>query len=201
MAIDASSVVNEQNGEVMSNQIKSVESLALQPIQHRRSVAIIVAFMLIISTILIAIGSSLGNHSESGNLEKIHDDNMIATITSGPSSSPSNSPTIQQDLIMNDFLVEALGIDDDEEAGILVAGSAQWKAKRWLVQDDPIALDPSNDKVPGWRILQRYAIATLQFSLIDDSEFGLDWMNMDECESVHINCDDDGYVRTLEIGK
>jgi len=183
------------------NKVKSLQSLAFKPTKYRRPVVIIVALvMLVISTVLITVGVSQGNRNAGGNQEMYQDEDTIATITSRPSSSPSDSPTIQQDLVMNNFLVGALGFDD-RMSGILVAGSAQWKAKRWLVQDDPIGLDPSDDSVPEWRILQRYAIVTLQFSLIGNNEFNLDWMSMDECESVHINCDDDGFVRALEIGK
>jgi hypothetical protein len=32
-------------------------------------------------------------------------------------------------------------------------------------------------------------------------QIDVDWLLMDECHSVSISCDDDGFLRTLEIGK
>jgi len=195
-----------QSEMLNNNQVKSKEDLASQPVQHRRKlygpVGIVVALILLTAIILIAVGSSMGSGSrESSNPGTIQDDVNAASITSEPTSSPTNSPTLYQDVAMTDFLMEALGDNDVEASRIIVAGTVQWKAKRWLVHDDPLALNPVDNSVPRWRILQRYAIAATHFSFLGEDDLDLDWMSMDECESVHINCDDDGYIRALEIGE
>jgi hypothetical protein len=197
-----------QSEMLNNNQVKSKEDLASQPVQHRRNlyrygpVVMVVALILLTAIILIAVGSSMGSGSrESSNPGATHYDVNAASITSEPTSSPTNSPTLYQDVAMTDFLMEALGDNDVEASRIIVAGTVQWKAKRWLVHDDPLALNPVDNSVPRWRILQRYAIAATHFSFLGEDDLNLDWMSMDECESVHINCDDDGYIRALVIGE
>ena len=195
-----------QSEMLNNNQVKSKEDLACQPVQHLRKlygpVGIVVVLILLTAIILIAVGSSMGSESrEQINPGTIQDDVNAASITLEPTSSPTNSPTLYQDVAMTEFFMEALGDDDVKAARILVTGTVQWKAKRWLVHDDPLALDPADNSVPRWRILQRYAIATTHFSFLGEDDLNLDWMSIDECESVHINCDDNGYIRALEIGE
>jgi hypothetical protein len=105
-------------------------------------------------------------------------------------------------------------------------GSPQHRAKVWLLYEDELSLHlpistPGNqrgsdqsdgdwDSEVAQRIKQRYALATLYFSLgIGDGDLVKGWLAGEECRYVGeygrardgVGCDDDGRVRAVALGE
>ena len=113
-----------------------------------------------------------------------------------PSNYPTALPSSVVDIDLNGFLAERLG----PNAACFSVGSNQWKAKRWIGNNDPLSLDPT-DKKQRRNIRQHYGLLTMYYSMSDEVPLQVDWLNADECRSDRISCNDDGIVRALELGK
>ena len=68
--------------------------------------------------------------------------------------------------------------------------SPESQAMNWLIEADPLSLDPTDTSVRnGLRITQRYALATIFFSS-DEQWFNKDgWLNDDECTWFGVTCE------------
>jgi len=82
-----------------------------------------------------------------------------------------------------------------DEKALQSETSPQSKAFHWIVDDDPLRVDPSDDITDDSKILQRYVVAVIYFSMDGDDWFcgsaGDDWE--DDC----LNKDDQGSVPYL----
>jgi hypothetical protein len=144
------------------------------------------------------------------------------TISSAPSASPSESPssmpsgvptdrpTSERERLISEYLADITdGVSN-------VDGSPQFKAKMWLLYDDklnlslPIYASEELMRVVQERIKQRYALATLYYSMgIGEGGVLKGWLEGDECRFVGdydkawdgVDCDEEGEVRALAIGK
>lgn len=82
--------------------------------------------------------------------------------------------------------------------------SPQYQAKEWLINDDPLALTPS-DTVSDERILQRYALAVFYFATNGPEKWNPNsWMLGNECSGqfwIGLSCNDNDEVRSMAFGK
>lgn len=118
-------------------------------------------------------------------------------VARGTSESPwpTYAPTSLDYAKFADFLF------DEVEESFLVPQSPQWLARRWMVEEDPLQLFSKNRNIDNGRILQRYSLAVVFFSMSQTQASNVDWMSIDECDSVHLDCDEFGMIRAMEIGK
>jgi hypothetical protein len=115
-----------------------------------------------------------------------------------PSAVPSIAPSSQFEVEINDFLKQALNLTED--APIFTPGTDQWNARRWIANDDPISLNPLHEDDKS-KLIQRFALMTIFYSMSGNTPMEVDWMGMDECYSAMTSCDDNGIIRALQIGK
>lgn len=127
-----------------------------------------------------------------------------------PSDAPTNRPTSERERLLSEYLVQITdGVSN-------VEGSPQFEAKIWLLYEDGLNLSlPSyaSDelmRVVKERIKQRYALAALYYSMgIGEGGVLKGWLEGDECRFVGdygsawdgVDCDEEGEVRALAIGK
>lgn len=169
------------DAEINTELAKKINSFSID--FRRRAIKVILCALLAIGAISITLGS----------LQTKDFATSIAT-TSYPTVTPSHVPSSSNDAILADFLI-TFNISNE----FTIPNSPQYYAKRFLTRDDPLFLHPTDDNHD--KILQRYALASLYFSLSQEGPSDIDWMEKDECDSIHIACNDDGYVRTIMIGE
>lgn len=130
--------------------------------------------------------------------------------SSMPSDTPTNRPTSERDRLISEYLAEVTdGVTN-------VEGSPQFKAKMWILYDDELNLDlpsyASDELIHAVqeRIKQRFALATLYYAMgIGEGGVLKGWLQGDECRFVGdydkawdgVDCDEEGEVRALAIGK
>lgn len=127
-----------------------------------------------------------------------------------PSATPTNRPTSERDRLISEYLA------DITEGVSNVEGSPQFEAKMWLLYNDKLNLSlPTYGseklvQVVKERIMQRYALATFYFAMgIGEGAVLKGWLEGDECKFVGdydkawdgVDCDEEGEVRALAIGK
>jgi len=82
--------------------------------------------------------------------------------------------------------------------------SPQYKAKAWLILDDPLLLTPS-ETITDQRILQRYALAVFYFATGGPETWNPNsWMQGNECSGqfwIGLSCNDNDEVRAIAFGK
>jgi hypothetical protein len=184
------------------------ESLSNLP--HRKihkPTLILVTILFIVSSIFIAVGVTLDQKQRAAKPDTITGvDTSAALKTSHPSSSPTSSPSSNLSIAPSSEFEVALNlIFKDrlrlaEDAPVFTPGTDQWNAKRWMAHNDPMSLDPT-DENDVLKIIQRFALSTIFYSMSGKDPMNVDWMEMDECHSEHISCDGDEIVRALEIGE
>lgn len=82
--------------------------------------------------------------------------------------------------------------------------SPQSMARTWLLFEDALWLNPESG-TPRRKVIQRYSLAVFYYSTNGPSSWGnSNWLIGDECEGDNwdgLNCNDNGEVRTLALGK
>jgi hypothetical protein len=120
-----------------------------------------------------------------------------------PSSTPAPTPTVtafpgcfnlSREEALNQILVQVT-----EGAMLANPATAQGMAYRWLLNDDPAAVDPCTYPT----LTQRYALATLYFSTFGDSWFTkVGWLAGDaECLWFGVTCGDDNMAIALRLSE
>lgn len=114
--------------------------------------------------------------------------------TSIVTTSPSQAPSMQYEIYLNNALREIAG-------GNLAfrQGTSQWQARMWMIQKDPLHMPTLKEETLA--IVQRYVLLTIYFAFGGGSSQGIDWLYADECESKLVRCDDDGVLRALALGE
>lgn len=80
--------------------------------------------------------------------------------------------------------------------------SPQARARQWLLFDDKLWLNPE-DGMPDSRVIQRYSLAVLYYSL-GGTEWGQNnWLEGEECDAgwVGVFCNNEREVKTVALGK
>lgn len=175
------STMFSNDAEVNTELAKKINSFSID--FRRRGIKVIVCALLAIGAISITLGSL-----------QTKDFATSTAKTSYPTVTPSHVPSSSNDAILTDFLI-TFNISNE----FTIPNSTQYRAKRWMTRDDPLLLSPTGDN--NDKILQRYALASLYFSLSQEGPSDIDWIEKDECDSIQIACNDDGYVRTIMIGE
>jgi hypothetical protein len=165
-------------------------------------ILLVASILLFVAIVLISIRvSSEDNHRNDVNsVDQKRSDSPVST-TFIPSITPSSAPSSEEDIAINLFLEENLASGTEGKAAFLVPGTPQWKAKRWMTREDALSWNWTHQYNSTQKIVQRYVLAVIYFSMNKAEQIDVDWLLMDECHSVSISCDDDGFLRTLEIGK
>jgi len=130
-----------------------------------------------------------------------------------PTKEPTMRPSAERERLIGEY-VSSLSRGDSNEVG-----SPQYRAKMWLLYEDELILHLPTSTPPGnqqgdsevaQRIKQRFALATLYFSLgIGDGDLVKGWLVGEECRYVGeygrawdgVGCDDDGRVRAMALGE
>ena len=168
--------------------------------------------------------------SETADADFVGADSAPPSASTAPSLSPIDSPTISP------TATKTLSPSTQREADIgqylsmlshgktESADSPQFKAKSWLVREDPLnlflpfdelaSLADGEDYEPSLtarRIIQRYTLATIYYSMgVDEGGVVQGWLLGDECGGgmegdtgvwEGIDCHADGAVRTLVLGE
>jgi hypothetical protein len=166
-------------------------------------ILLVASIMLFVAITLISIRvSKEDNHRNDVNsVDQKHTDAPIS-MTSIPSLIPSSAPSSEEDIAINLFLTENLIVRAEEKAQFLVPGTPQWKAKRWMTREDTtLSWNKAHQYNSTQKIIQRYVLAVIYFSMSNGGHMDVDWLLTHECYSVSISCDDDGFIRSLEIGE
>ena len=114
----------------------------------------------------------------------------VAPSASGmPSVGPSSGPTtLCETLPRSDFMFNTLSVVTDPVL-LLIPGTPQGLAFRWLLEDDPAQIDPCTYPT----LEQRYALVTMYFSTFgDDWNENSGWLTAaHECTWFGISCNGD----------
>lgn len=166
----------------------------------------IISFLILVASIMLVVAIVLISVRASRVQNRRNDLNGVSqkqsnTPTSTPSVIPSVAPSYEADSAINLFLHENIAIDTEEKALFLVPGTPQWKAKRWITREDTLSWNEEHQFKSAQKLIQRYVLAVIYFSMSKGGNIDVDWLRMDECSSVSISCDDKGFLRTLEISK
>lgn len=166
-------------------------------------ILLVASIMLFVAITLISIRVSReDNHRNDVNsVDQKHTDAPIST-TSIPSLIPSSAPSSEEDIAINLFLTENLIVRAEEKSQFLVPGTPQWKAKRWMTREDTtLSWNKAHQYNSTQKIIQRYVLAVIYFSMSNGGHMDVDWLLTHECYSVSISCNADGLIRSLEIGE
>jgi hypothetical protein len=112
--------------------------------------------------------------------------------------------------VLSEYLSEITeGVSDAD-------GTPQHSAKNWILHDDGLRLTippyatPDLIEAVQERVKQRYAVATMYYSLgVGEGGVLRGWLEGDECRFVGdydlawdgVDCDEDGEVRALALGE
>jgi len=168
-------------------------------------ILLVAAAMLLVAAVLISIGfSNVGG--QKNNMNDVEQRSTDAPIFSTyiPSSVPSYAPSTFEDAAITLFLEEYFrGVElTSARAPFLVQGTPQWNAKRWMSRAGSVSWNMTDKYTSSQRIIQKYVLAVIYFSMSKGGPMEVDWLMFpDECLSVYVNCNDDGFIRTLEISK
>lgn len=111
--------------------------------------------------------------------------------------SPSQAPSMEYEIVLNNALRESLG----ETTLAFEKGTDQWKARMWMIHNDPTKFSLIVTQEVSKRITQRYALMTIYFAFGGVTSKGIDWLDIDECESELISCDNNGILQALALGE
>mmetsp|Transcript_5344 Transcript_5344/g.10192 ORF Transcript_5344/g.10192 Transcript_5344/m.10192 type:complete len:200 (+) Transcript_5344:2798-3397(+) len=165
-----------------------------------------ISFLLLVASIMLVVAIVLISVRASRVPNRRNDLNSVGqkqsnTPTSPPSVIPSVTPSYEADIAINFFLQENIVPGTEEKVLFLVPGTPQWKAKRWMTREDTLSWNEAHQFKSTKKLIQRYVLAVIYFSISKGGNIDVDWLHMDECNSVSVSCDDDGFLRTLEISK
>jgi hypothetical protein len=79
--------------------------------------------------------------------------------------------------------------------------SAEYKAMKWIIDNDPLSLDPTNQSTQNTnRITQRFALATLFFASLNEQwSKTTNWLNKDECTWYGVTCEENTLVTQINM--
>lgn len=175
---------------------------------------------------VIDIAESTGDVSSDGSI--VGGESMPPTMSTYPSPSPTDTPTISPTATKTSQPSTQREADIGQYLSMLSHGktdnadSPQYKAKSWLLHEDPlnlflpfddlISLADGEDYKPSLtarRIIQRYTLATIFYSMgIGEGGVVQGWLLGDECGNgmegdtgawEGLDCHEDGAVRTLVL--
>jgi hypothetical protein len=176
--------------------------------RHTRFLIVIMGFVTLMGIVSFVIATTYRN--DFGSVKRLQrgtdvQDEVPSTSPSLiPSALPSFIPSLSPTTILHPYIHEALRNMTTKNNNLtVVKGSSSWDAKEWLLRHDPIMmqLDTNQESVIlEKQILQRYALSVLYFAMNERNSLQVDWMDIQECHSIHISCNEDGFVRSLGLG-
>jgi hypothetical protein len=143
------------------------------PGRWSRKFYIMICIGLAVLAIIIAISVVFGTKSASSNASE------------EPSTGGETRETQFSQLLVGNSLADPSLLSDES--------SSESKAMKWIIYEDPLALDPTNSSAENeLRISQRYSLATIYFaSPVGQWANATRWLDNDECEWFGIVCDED----------
>lgn len=176
--------------------------------RHTRFMIVIMGFVTLMGIVAFVIATTFQNTF--GTVKRIHRGSDVQSI--GPSNSPSPIPTslpsrmpsLSPTTVFHSYIHDTLrNMTAQNQNLTILKGSSAWNAKVWLLRHDPTMaqLDTNEENdILEKRILQRFALSVLYFAMNERNSLQVDWMNIHECDSIHISCNEDGFVRSLGLG-
>ena len=176
--------------------------------RYTRFIIVIMGFVTLMGIVSFVIAATYGN--DFGSVKRLQrgtdaQDEIPSTSPSLiPSALPSFIPSSSPTTMFHPYIHNALRNMTTQNKNLTVAkGSSSWDAKEWLLRYDPIMmqLDTNQESdILEKRILQRYTLSVLYFAMNERNSLQVDWMDIQECDSIHISCNEDGFVRSLGLG-
>eukprot|EP00978_Attheya_sp_CCMP212_P024644 scaffold77764_cov48-Attheya_sp.AAC.2 len=183
-------------------QVMSEQEEIKQEVQKYRRYGICFACLLVVTVVSIVVPISLTLFEPKK--EKVFNTESPSPM---PSSVPSTSPSAAPSSIGFVGVMNAVSNITSMEL-FLDQSSPQYKAAKYMADEDPNGIRPVNDS----RFLQRYALATFFFSTNGESwkrcnpgnlcpgTFSTWLSDSDECDWMGIFCNDDKFLIQINIG-
>jgi hypothetical protein len=177
--------------------------------RHARFIIVIMGFVTLMGIASFVIATTF--QTDVGSVKSLqrgtdvqNDEPLTTSPSLIPSVVPSFIPSLSPSTMFHPYVHDALQNMTTQNNNLtVVEGSSSWDAKAWLLRHDPIMmqLDTNQESaILEKRILQRFALSVLYFSMNESDLLQVDWMYIQECESIHISCNEDGFVRSLGLG-
>lgn len=175
---------------------------------NARFIVVLVGLVLLLGIVSFAITTTFQN--EFAEVNKVQSDNDLegtaepsAISSLSPSTAPTAAPSLSPTFQLRPYLESVLmNITTQNMSVSFQETSSVSKAIEWLVKYDPVVMNMSIDENGTTeRIIQRFVFAVIYYAMNERNVFEVDWMRKNECDSIHVSCNNEGFARSLGIGE